>query len=466
MHTKGEGVQAASAAIGSYQQQAHELGAEQTAIHASRDAVVAGINNVLEQAAQQLLPTASAEDLTAAGRETGLSHLPQRRAEYEQKRAQWGARLAQIEADPNFVNREAILHPTEGSVARELGQCQHSSAQWQAHLQKFEIEPFQWLQNRKIQREMGQGAFSSFMDTVTFGGLREDKAKKRCVSTLGYQSWDQLIADHDHGHAQLGQLSARTEQLGAYRAQVETLVQEHGDLWQWVHDFENRLLDVLRKELVEHLGRSDLRAIHRHVRPSARKLISGAYAMMCKVGYLGAMGAYLGREIEDRHRRVQSIETVRNKWAVKPHEYLTGDKSKWLVMVPHMKHEGTRKRLRWTRRMHRNVYEYDDFDDFDDYLWYDDDLFPYDAFAHGSDEPMPHEGFSKEVLPEIAEYRHAHGQEKADYSAFKEVDRKGGSLDENRLAEEYDQSAQDDAGAQAAAAVVAADHAMDMADAS
>ncbi len=465
MWTKQQGVEAANYALGSYTQQVAELEAEKQTVDATAEVARSSYHEALKRAAAAILPSATPEDLASAARETGGSHLVHRRAEYEQNRDAWAQRLAAIEADPNFVNRDAMLSP-HGTIVTERNQCAQNIAQYQAHLGKFSIEPFQWLQNREVQRQLGKGAFSSFMDTVTLGGHREKKARKQCVAALGYPDWDQLIGDYNNTHAHAGQLQERINQLDAFTEQLNALIAEHSELYQWVHNFEHRLAEGLRDELADHMSKSNLRQIHRHVRPGARKLVAIAFAMASKGGYLLGMKNYLDGQIADRNRRMGSISNVRSKWAVKPHDRLHGDKHKWLVALPDMKRDGTQKRARLLRRMHRNVCDYDDWDDFDYYLYHDDHFFPYDAFGYGADEPMPYEGFSREVLPELDQHRASHGQEKADYSAFRELDKQGGGSDREAHADEQQQQQQDTAEAAAAAAAIGAVDAMEMTDAS
>jgi hypothetical protein len=123
--------------------------------------------------------------------------------------------------------------------------------------------------------------------------------------------------------------------------------------------------------------------------------------------------------------------------------------------------------------MHHNVVGYDDYDDYDYYLGHVDDFLAYDAFAWAAEEPMPYEGFSRGIIPELGHYRHSHQQERADYSEFRAADKQYGAedpRDRDELAEAHeeihDTETADEGLAEAAAGAVAADHALDMVDAS
>ncbi len=122
--------------------------------------------------------------------------------------------------------------------------------------------------------------------------------------------------------------------------------------------------------------------------------------------------------------------------------------------------------------MHRNIVDFDDWDDYEDFLEEDDDFLPFDAFGFYGDERMPYEGFCQAVIDEIADYREECGQEKADYGFFKDFEHVPASLEELSEGEEVaemeapDDGEVDDGDAEAAAAMLAADEMMDLADAS
>lgn len=473
MKTKGQGVQAADAAISAYRNQALELNSEFAAVNADREMIGRQLGEALDFAAHTLLQDAAQATLDYVGQELGLGWLPNRRAELEQQRASWAARLVAIEADPQFVQRESLLHPTHGALARERQQCNVVIGQLQAHLQRFQTETFQWLQARELQRQTQPGGLSSFWNAVTFGGYREDRAKLRCASELGYQSYDQLLHDYQSSDVRLRQIQERIGQLDAQSQRVLALLEEHGKLYGWTHDFETLLCQTLRSELAQALSRQDLRTVHMRIRPPLRPTIARAHALQKKLEYLGNLGGFLQREVADRSQRVDAIAKTRMTWAMKPWDRLVGDKSKWLLALPAAKRESTRKQSAYARRMHRNIVDYDDYDDYDYYLLYVPDFLAWDAFAWAADEPMPYEGFSRGVIEELAPFRQEHGQERADFSAYRQADKSMGTDEQHHrdeLAHEHeairDAELESEGLVEAAAAAVAVDHALEMADAS
>ena len=82
-----------------------------------------------------------------------------------------------------------------------------------------------------------------------------------------------------------------------------------------------------------------------------------------------------------------------------------------------MKREGTHKRTRWSRQSRDCLGHYDDYDTFGNHLWnshrYGRVFFAFDVFNHDTSYRMPYEGFTREVIPELADYREAHGQDGA-----------------------------------------------------
>jgi hypothetical protein len=470
MRTKADGVRAADAAIASYRAQIAELDGERASLAADRQVIAGQLQSALCSAAAAVLPDASPETLARAAQELSAPWLLGRRQELEHQRAHWQAQLHAIEHDAQFVDRERLLHPHSGAIAHERAQCERLKAEIEAHRARFgACEAFVWLNNRELQRQMNPGGFSSFWDTVTFGGYREDKAKLRAASELGYASYDDLLRDHQGAEARWHQCEARIRQLDAQRQRLLQLLEEHGKLYAWTHDFEGRLVETLRDELARAIGAQDLRTVSMRIRPEARGTVARAHALRQKLEYLGQLETFVAGQSSDRHGRVTAIEKTRLTWALKPWDRLTGNKANWLIALPQAKRESTHKQLRWSRRMHQGIADYDDYDDYALYLWTVDDFLPYDAFAWGSDEPMPHEGFARGVLPDLARHRHDHQLERADYSAFRAADREDARHHEE-LADArehmHDEAAASEGLAEAAAAVIVADQALDMADTS
>ncbi|MBK6516028.1 MAG: hypothetical protein IPG04_18500 [Polyangiaceae bacterium] len=423
MWTKGQGVHVADGAIRSYQAQIAELDSERTSVASDRRVVQAELAATLVQAATTFLPDAAPATLASAGRALGMPWLAQRRAELERKRAEWRARLAEIERDPAFLRRQALLHATRGELAQE----RQALERWRAELEQkaghFEHPSFKWLRARQEEKAAGRGALGSFWDAVTFTGVREDKAKAKCCAELGYATYEELAAEHHKTHAALEQTHQRLKANEALRQRALALLEEHAKLYAWTHEFEPRVCEMLRSEVGVALGRVDLRAAHGTVAEAVRPTIAKAHALARKDEYLGNLEGFLAAQVNDRKKRIDAIAKTQRAWAMKPSAYVAGNKKGWLVDLPAAKHKSTHKSVRSCRRMHHNIIEFEDYDDYSYYLERDPRFLPYDAFAWGAEESMPYEGWSRAVIPELASYREEHGQDRADFGFFRSADK-------------------------------------------
>jgi hypothetical protein len=423
MWTKGQGVQAADAAIGSYQSQIAELESERRAVASDHGVVQNELRDALARAAQVLLPDASPATLHAAAAELGGPWLLARRRDMENNRVAWAQRLTEIERDPRFVRRHALLNAARGELAVEQASLREAIAGLESQLSRLQTETFQWIRNRETARELERGALGSFWDAVTFAGYREEKAKKRCAAELGFATYEEVMAVHHDADTRLRHAQHRCQQIDAERAAVLALLDEHAKLYGWTHDFEARLCEMLRGEVVAAVSRGDLGAVHRAIRPEARSAIAQAHALAKKADYLVNLGQFLDNQIADRQARIGPIRKTRVAWSMKPWDRVSGNKSKWLVGLPQSKKESTHKQVRWVRRMHHNIVVFEDYDDYDYYLWHNPGFLPYDAFAYASDEPMPYEGFSRGIIGDLATHRAHHGQDRADYKSFRDLDK-------------------------------------------
>jgi hypothetical protein len=423
MWTKGQGVQAADSALNSYGTQLTELRGEATSVAADQKVVVRELAETLTAVARTLLPDANPATLESAGAALGLP-LAARRHEMQSRRAAWAAELAAIERDAHFVQRQTLLHREHGGFVREQQRCDAVIREGEAQLSIFQAnEDFQWLSARADRQQIETGALSSFWDAVTFGGYREERAKARCAAALGFADHATLEATAFATNAAMQHARDTKAHVDKQRARLLKLLDNHGNLYRWTHDFENRLRETLEQEVAQWLGRTDLSALHGRAPEPIRPLVAKGHALTKKLDYMANLLQFLEREATDREHRMRAIQQTRTTWAMKPWEQVRSDKSKWLVGLPAAKRASTQKQVRFSRRMHRNIVDYDDYDDYDYYLGHSSSFLAYDAFAYGCDEPMPYEGFSRGVCPEIAHHRSHHNQHRADNAHFRELDR-------------------------------------------
>ena len=462
MQTKQDGVRMATEAIESYGQQVAELEQEGQAIEMSFEQARQQFEGALAQLAEFLLPSCAPNVLQSAATELGANHLPQRMAQYQMQRSQSAARLTQIDTDPRYTQRSALLHPTTGTISRRINELKGYVAPMQQSLARFGNEDYQWLLAREYQNREGESGFQKFWKAVTLVSHKESKAWERAQQQLGHPSFTACVAEH---HQLLGQMQALHNELAkveGQKAEIFALLDERIRHEAWVNEFEKTATEGLRKDLVEFLRAQDWTTFHARIRPQARKFAAQCHALVHKAKYFRQMIGYLQRETGDRKKRMASIESVRSKWARRPYGYLTSDKTKWLRTVPSLKRQGTTKRVRWVRSMHRGIHDFDDYDDYGDSMGYGY-FYAYDAFNVWSDERMPHEGFAREVLPELDQFRTETGMDGVNKNAYREAAEEAQELEEQMTEE---QLADEEAAAEALAAEEMMSSEEEMADAS
>jgi len=459
MRTKGDGAKAAKAAIKSYERQIEEYDDERRRVKRSLDRAEDELEETFAAAAEALLPDAQPETVKRAAEELGLRSLVGRLKELHRQREAYGQRVEAIQQDRRYRERKERLAELEPALEARKEEV----AALKKERRRFEKnKDLMWLLNREAHEERSFGAFQSFWRAVTLTGYREDGAKARASEALGLEDFESCVAAFEEAKAGLEEAVKQLRGLESKHDEVVHLVEERARLASFVKNFAAEAAAALQSEAASHLEESsDLELVHARVGRRARPLVAKAHALKEKRRYLKDLAKYLAREIADREARIKSIARVRRLWARRPAGLLSGDKTKWLVTVPEMKRTGAKKRVRWVKTMHKGFDDYDDYDEYSACMEHTDEFLAYDAFAMSADERMPYEGFTREVVPELDEWRDTHDQEKADYSELKEAIKAGDMPVEEPLEEgegdgEGDGGLADAADAAAAAAGAAA----------
>ncbi len=408
MLTKQDGLRMATDAINQYEQQVAELEREVGEVQTSFDVAKQAFESALVRLATFLLPSCEMQMVQRVATDLGATILPQRVTQYGQQRQQSAVRLAQIDVDPRYTQRLTLLHPTDGTLSRRINELRGSILPLQQSLARFELSEFQWLVQRNFQNRDNVSGFQKFWNAVTLVSYKENKAWEVISKQTGHTTFEQCVGEYNHLSKQLQALQQDLSQVEAQKAEIFALLDERIRHEAWVNQFEHTATDALRKELVDYLRTRDWNTFHKYIRPEGRAFAAECHALINKAQYYHQMIDYLHRESDDRKKRIQRIDTVRQKWAMRPHGYLAGDKSKWLSTIPAMKQAGTDKRLRWVRSMRRCIHDFNDYEHYAYAMNYEH-FYPYDAFDVWSDERLPHEGFAREILPELDQFRNEHG---------------------------------------------------------
>lgn len=424
MKTKGQAAQAADQAIESYERQAHELHTELRAAEAAQQTTLTHFRETIEELSRILLPQAEAEYLRKLEKATQATFLLGTRQAYEKRRPEWSRRISELEGDAEFQQRESLLTPPHGRLLVEFAQLLEQKQRVEQRLCELERSSnLVWVLKRLPEPGAKRTVFSSFWRAITLAETREQRAQAAAAKELGYAGWPDLHSDYQTHSAQVLELGNQVVVVTQRREKLQSLVAEHLDVGEWLHNFEVRLTRQLQGLLSEHLKRVDLRALHSQLVGPYQLLVAQADALKHKGIYLQNIIDFLKKEIAERSGRSEKISRVRSLWRRRSSDRLARDQSKWLIAGPRAKHESTRKQLAWLNVLRVKISQFSDYPAYSRYLAQDPQILAYDAFAFGTPERMPYEGFTLTLFPSLRQQRLSKGQKGADYSSFKQWDR-------------------------------------------
>ena len=425
---KGAGAKAAELAIESYRRQRDDMVAERHEIGNALQRLRADLATAQEQLAAALLPNASVDHLANLDACLDGLGLAAKRSRKESERPIFTARLSRVEADPDFSQREALLSDYDGELGHELFSLRAQCAELSERRDALDAcTTFTFALNRHLEKVEGLGTFQSFWRAVTFSATRENFARKSSCEKFGYSDWDTMLADYDQLYQTLAVQLPKLSETEERRRRLDELVLEHQQMHGWVHDFETKLAEHLRQAFIDRSSEIGLDKLCGRLKGKAAHLVAKLDATRAKVAYLQSLDCYLEAEAMERSGRVSKLTYVKNRWAAKSWDRLRSDKTKWLVTVPAIKAESSEKCCRWSRRVRQNLEDYQDYESYGAYLAGVPGMLAYDAFAYGSSESMPYEGFTRAAIPALDRYRREKNQAKPDYAPFKKIDKERGA---------------------------------------
>lgn len=425
--TKAAGARAAEAAMESYTTQHVALSAEQEETMRALTRLRAELRTAATELASLVLAHAEPEHLARLDSYLPGLGLKSARVLKEAERERLARRLGEIDTDPDFQNRQALLSDYNGELGHGLHALRASCAESQERRDSFDgCKTFVFALNSHLRQAQGASAFQSFWRAVTLSNVRESSARKSSCQKFGHSDWSSLVVEYDSLYERLAVDLPRLAQLEERRHRLEQLEAEREEAYRWATHFEEQLTVYLRELFAERVVTMRLDSLCARTRGRAALLVARLDVLRAQVAYLDALHAYLEGEATDRLARVSKLRYVRSRWA-RSYGPLRSDKTKWLVTVPAIKAESCEKCCRWSRRLRQNIESYQDYEAYASYLAGIPGMLPYDAFAYGSAEAMPYEGFVRQVLPALERHRRTSGQTRADYSAFKAKDKERGA---------------------------------------
>jgi hypothetical protein len=421
--------------------QYHE--AERRKLQGERDAATHDL-------AQALLASLDPAVIASAAEIVGMPGLPSEDipAKLVARRQALVHRIAVIERDPRFVNRELLRHPRTGSLTRELAEAEE--------MQKPALGVIQTCEAHLRFERLWQNGFG----TPEFGNpwwrysYWEDRSAAAEIVALvpGSTTFAEVREAYRSAKETAATFHGEIARLRGELAACDALAREHVELLDEHAHLDERVLAHTQRRIVEHLLTSDASLVSQRLEASGprasaiRLLFLRASGITAKIDYLDGMQrahlAELQKELATQAQRLSDVEfRTRRRWAAMPLD-------KWQKLAVDRR---PRYEKRWQRfgKVYQSVHTYERWDRgqyYDDILW-------WDLMTRGR--------YDGSYLPEVAEFHRQHPdyQFDPDYRTLKaEYDAR---LDADRDAEAQ---ADIDRDAEAAAAGIEADTSLDPAD--
>lgn len=320
---------------------------------------------------QALLASLDARAIATAAQTVGLVGLPSENipGKLEARRAWLAARIAEIERDPRFAQRELLRHPNTGSLTRALAEAKElrkpsqdviTSCEMHARFERLwesgfgtpELSAPWWRYSYWEDRSAAQSIVAMFPGKTTFAEVRED--------------YRQAKSDVEVYNADIARLRAEL-------AAGEALSREHAEHVDEHQHLDARGLAHTRGRIVQHLLSSDASLVSQRLQPwpAIRLLFLRASGIAAKISYLDGIQrstlAEMQKELANQKERLDGVETrTRRRWAPMPL-----DKYQKLVEDRRPRYE-----KRWQRfgKVYGSVHSYDRWDRgryYEDLLWWD-----------------------------------------------------------------------------------------------
>lgn len=440
MWTKRKAINRANQAIDEYLSQAKDYRLEIEQLVGERDAYKLEYQAARLEIVSELLGTELDEQkLEQLSRDWGGSHLANLYQVLVAKQKDKLSERDELKSHQVIQNRYELLEADSATYLTSEREAEDVLKQDELQMKGYEAVEFQWLYRKKCHELKVESSLRKFWNVITLKAAKEKKYKAKVTGQFKESSLKSIVYSYEKLLRKKGESKQLLEDAKKVKKEAIELVSHFDELNSWEFNFEGIVRVQTEKVFSECFERLGPDAILIRVPNSLRELAAKVHAVSKKYDYASNLIAYLEAEEEDRNQRVQSISRVRGKWRRSPTGFVKGDKSKWLQSIPEIKKEGTRKRLGWSRKMRSCLFYYDDYGSYGSYHHSASchnvgGFLAYDVFNYHRKERMPHEGFSREVIPEIQEFR----EDDISDEWLKELER-----DESDWAEEIDPDSSD-----------------------
>ncbi len=321
--------------------------------------------------AQALLPSLDPAVIQSASDTVGLVGLPGENIPHklEVRRAELASRIAAIERDRRFVDRELLRHPRTGSLSRALAEAEEMRQPAAAIVATCEAHP-------RFSRlwESGYGAPEFSAPWWRYSYWEDHSAAGDIVALFpGKTSFSEVRDEYRSARETAGTFDGEIARLHAEIAACDALARDHVSLVDEHRHLDERGLAFTQHRITQHLLTTDASLISQRLEPwpAIRLLFLRASGIAAKITYLEGIQrtniADLSKDLSAQQQRLGDLEfRTRRRWAAMPL-----DKYQKLA-------EDRRPRFekRWQRfgKVYESVHTYDRWDRgryYDDLLWWD-----------------------------------------------------------------------------------------------
>ncbi len=338
---------------------------------AQRQTLEAERAQAMHDLGQAVLQKLDVPSIANAAQTVGLVGLPNENinAKLEARRAWLARRLAEIDRDPRYANREMLRHPRTGSLMTAIAEAEDYRKPANEVLARCNDHPrfarllstgfgtpeytgSWWRYSYWVDRSAADEIVAGFPGKTTFAEVREEYR-------LSSETVDAFDAD-----------------LARLRGEVaagEALEREHAALDDEHRNIDARGLEHTRGRIVQHLLTSDASLVSQRLAGSSalRLLFLRASGLTAKLSYLDGIHTAtvqeLQKELATQHERLDGVETrTRRRWAP-----MQLDNFRKVAEDRRPRYE-----KKWQRygKVYTQVYTFDRWDRgrrFEDLLWWD-----------------------------------------------------------------------------------------------
>lgn len=343
-------------------------------VHRSKKAEIAREHHVAaSELGQTLLPSLTREAIAAAVQLTGYTALAADDVvgQMERQRALIGQRLAAIDADPRYAERELLTHPRTGSLPRQIAELEPYAKTLRAVLDAAAHPRLDAL----LESGYGTPAYSVGFWRVSY--YSDWKAGDEILARFPEKQFFGQVRDEVlRARDAIEPIAADLERLAAEINTIRALEAEHVKKTASYASAPERFLGDARARLVEFVSTCPIEAIGPRLEPHPEVALQykRLSAVAAKARYLDAIIATTVQEMRTQaSTALAKLEADVQKYA-RPKKANTRFPAEQFERRFRPRQEHNEKRWSRFERSYVSVYSYDRYDEPSlarDFLWWD-----------------------------------------------------------------------------------------------